>query len=260
MPTVSQYKKRITLGNNPTFKKMFGGGIEEKFGNIIEQAIDKVLPDILKAVVKEAMADDRVMNTIIATVYHSIRQPEDGVDGVDGKNGRDGVDGENGRDGKNGVDGRTPIKGLDYFNELDKQEFIENIKQSIEKLSGEEIVQLINDLPIEPSKQIDAKHIKNLPETKREGTKLGGGIARGGMKLAWNVVLEGSVNGTNTVFTIPASQPNPVDNKYIVEARGGFKSADNGDFTVSNSNRTITFTQAPPNGSNQPRIAIYQAH
>lgn len=119
--------------------------------------------------------------------------------------------------------------------------------------TGGQIVSKINGLPIEPAFQIDARHIKNLPKASGKSVSL----ARGGLKLVWNVQLSGDVNGVNTVFTIPASQPDPKDSKYLVSARGVLKDVDSGDFTISSNNRTITFAVAPPNGSARPRIPLY---
>lgn len=119
--------------------------------------------------------------------------------------------------------------------------------------SGEQIVSKINGLPLTPDQQIDAKHIKNLPKGDAKST----GLHRGGIKLVWNTQLTGTVNGTNAVFTVPASLPSPKDSKFIVAARGVLKDTDSGDFTVSTDNRTITFAAAPPNGSSQPRIILY---
>lgn len=68
-------------------------------------------------------------------------------------------------------DGKTPEKGVDYFTESEIQEVKKEIIDSI-NIDGEEILQKINALPIEPELQIDAKRIKNLPEFK--GTVYGG--------------------------------------------------------------------------------------
>ena len=119
--------------------------------------------------------------------------------------------------------------------------------------AGEDVVKAINNLPLTPDKQIDARHIKGLPQASVEL----GSIHRGGLKIQWNTKLDGTVNGTNTVFTVPATLPDPKDDKFIVSVRGVLKTADAGDFTASNSNRTLTFTSAPPDGSDSPRIIIY---
>lgn len=58
-------------------------------------------------------------------------------------------------------DGRTPTK----------EEIVALIQQVIPKpieVTGESIVDMVNGLAVEPSKQIDARHIKNLPIVKSE--------------------------------------------------------------------------------------------
>lgn len=51
--------------------------------------------------------------------------------------GADGKDGANGADGKDGADGYTPIKGTDYFTEVDKQELVQLVLESLP--SAEEV-------------------------------------------------------------------------------------------------------------------------
>lgn len=160
-----------------------------------------------------------------------------------------------------GKDGKSPTKAevrtaiRDIFDAEKASLIIEH------EVKGNEIVNAINDLEIIPSKQIDAKHIKNL-KSRREGERLGtrGMLNRGGLKLVWNVQLNGTIDGSNTVFTVPAASARPVDDKFIVASRGVLKDTDSGDFTVSADNRTVTFTSAPPKGSAGPRIIVYQAH
>lgn len=195
---------------------------------------------------------------------------------------RDILKGDPGKPGKPGEPGRTPVKGVDYFDgepgkpgapgkngenffthEQEKQflaMIVDEVLTGVKK-DGASIVDAVNGLEIKPEFQIDASHIKNLPEVtiaeSKKSVKMYGSIHRGGLKLIWNTQLEGTMNGVNTTFTIPASLPDPKDNRFIVSARGVAKDIDSGDFTVSNNNRTITFTVAPPNGSARPRIQLY---
>lgn len=81
-----------------------------------------------------------------------------------------------------GKDGYTPIKGVDYFDGqpgkdavFDSSELIKELISEIPKpqeyeLSGVDVVNVINDLPVEVEYQIDARHIKNLPEMKASTT------------------------------------------------------------------------------------------
>jgi len=165
--------------------------------------------------------------------------------GERGEKGDAGPQGISGLDGKDGKDGITPIAGIDF-------PIPENGKDGIE-IEPIEIVKKINSLPLDKDRMIDAKHIKGLPDTKLKGTDL----FRGGLKLRWNTQLDGTVNGTNKVFTVPTSQGAPKDDKFIISARGVLKTSDAGDFTATNGNRTITFASAPPDGSDAPRIILY---
>lgn len=168
-----------------------------------------------------------------------------------------------------GNDGYTPVKGRDYFDGKpgkngenfftpeQEAQFLRIIVGDVlkdVKSDGKSMVSAINNLDVTPELQIDAKHIKNLP--KQVGAT-STPLHRGGIKLIWNTELDGIINGVNTIFTVPTSLPDPKDDKYIVEARGTVKSVTSGDFAISNSNRTVTFTVAPPTGSARPRIVLY---
>jgi hypothetical protein len=268
MSTVAELKKEIIfkrkLKKDPmsvlpdtaeSFKKM-----EYLMSQHLNGAIEKILPDVLGDAIREVLKDRSFLNSVIVGVVTRIPVPEDG------------------EDGKNYVltdeDKKViaesihvpivekviekietirerPVLRTDIIKEVTKEVLLDKTE------TGEDMVKKINALEIKPELQIDASHIKNLPV--REGAKLGG-IARVGLKLIWNTVLTGTVNGVNTVFTIPSTLPAPVDDRYLVEARGVIKSVDGGDFTISNSNRTVTFTSAPPTGSNSPRVILYQSH
>lgn len=56
-----------------------------------------------------------------------------GKDGIDGKDGRDGTDGKDGVDGKDGEDGKTPIYGTDYFTEAEKNAFVNEVLNSLQR-------------------------------------------------------------------------------------------------------------------------------
>lgn len=187
--------------------------------------------------------------------------PMDQLEGPQGKVGKMGGKGDTGKEGKQGKQGPPGPKGEDAEIPVEmmegiKAEIMEKLTMpdmpDIPDLTAELIVEKINSGEV----KIDWSKIKNAPDLKRAGTKMGS-IHRGGLKIIWDTQLEGAVNGVNKVFTLPASLPDPKDNRYIVSARGVLKTVDGGDFTVSNKNRTITFTAAPPNGSDAPRIVLY---
>lgn len=75
---------------------------------------------------------------------------------------------------KDGEDGYTPVKGVDYYTDEEIKELKDDLSKSIPlELTGEKIVDKINELDLTPENQIDASHIKNLP--KPEIVK-GGGV------------------------------------------------------------------------------------
>src|SRR3990167_5084544 len=112
-------------------------------------------------------------------------------------------------------DGVSPVAGVDYPDFVQVQEILQvelrklpkydeaavfqKIKTAFPKIEvkGEDIVREINQLPIQPEFQIDAKHIKNLPKAQRRG-KLGGGSGGGNVT---ELAATGAVDGTNVAFT-----------------------------------------------------------
>lgn len=120
---------------------------------------------------------------------------------VKGKDYFDGYTPKKGKDYFDGKDGYTPRKGKDYFDgkDADEKEVVKQvlskikipkpetvdeesiIKKTLERvkipepfvLSGEEVVNEINKLPVTEDKQIDAAHIKNLPEVIGRGGGFG---------------------------------------------------------------------------------------
>lgn len=281
MASVSEIKKGIVfrkkLKEDPIkaleqLVKETGGGIrfdEAFFNKAIGEAIAKVIPEVVKELLITLIQSEEFAQAVVAEAVKVIRVPKDGDDGRTPKKGEDYF---TEAEKRAFLKKATPKKGSDYFTENDVREIVDRARpiagvdfkvpkgdkgdpgEDGTELSAEEIVKKINSLEIKPSKQIDAKHIKNLPKfMERVGTQL----FRGGLKLIWNTKLDGTVNGTNTVFTVPAGKPDPKDDKFITSVRGVLKTSDAGDFVASNSNRTITFTTAPPNGSDSPRIILY---
>lgn len=245
MATVAEHKKLIQLRRE--LKRNPLGALQGISGSKFEDIVVRAL----KSVVAEVLENEEVIDALATEALKRVRQPQDGppgpegprgLPGPEGPQGPQGPPGERGPEGPQGKDGKTPVKGVDYFDGKDGTE-----------IEGKEIVQKINNLPTEGDKQIDWKHIKNAPDLRRLGAR----IHRGGLKLVWNTKLDGDVDGSNKEFTVPSSQPDPKDSKFIISVRGVLKTEDAGDFTTSSDNRTITFTTAPPDGSDAPRIILY---
>jgi hypothetical protein len=243
MTSVAEYKKQML------FKRKLKEDPLGAMGNM--GSMNEVLINAFKQVAAELLQNDDFILKIAAQAFERIATPKNGNNGKDGLDGRDGVNGVNGKDGKDGRNGKDGVNGRDGKQGLMGMQGISG-KDGTE-VKGEDIVKKINNLPLDKDKMIDAKHIKGLTEEKTKGTDL----FRGGLKLLWNTTLDGTVNGVNKVFTVPAELPDPKDDRFIVSVRGVLKTSAAGDFAASNGNRTITFTNAPPNGSDSPRIVIY---
>lgn len=298
MSKVEDFKKIIRSQRGSkrggiTLNQLFGGDVKpDIYSERIFSKIDEILPDILNEVVVKLVSNDLVWDLVISGLKEKLRTPEDGHTP---KVGTDYFTPRERRELINDIQSKikTPKKGVDFFTNKELGEVVDQVVAKLEskktiktnngqsmklglikdvdylmpdtirelikkgKISGAEIVALINALPIRPELQIDEKHIKN--KDPRKGANMGG-VHRGGLKLIWNTELEGTINGVNAVFTIPSNLPAPIDDKFIVSARGVLKTEEANDFTVSNSNRTITFVDAPPDGSERPRIIIYHGH
>lgn len=117
-------------------------------------------------------------------------------------------------------DGKTPIKGVDYFDgvSVNKDEVVSEILSTIKlpeyeifnlEEKGEQIVNEINALPLEEEYQIDASHIKNLPENK-------GGF--GGMSKAYADTLYTKFYEGASNITVSSTEPtNPTLNDLWVD-------------------------------------------
>ncbi len=217
-----------------------------------EEAIHKAMLEVATEFLDRLVLDPSFIEEVASRIVENVPKPEDGKEGPQGKKG------DKGDKGDRGEKGEKPVAGVDYPLPKDGEDGRDGTDAD---LGGGEIVSRINSLPVEgkeaEGKKIDASHIKGLPKIIDSKFKESVPLFRGGLKLVWNSQLEGTINGVNTIFTLPAGLPDPKDGRYIVSARGALKDADSGDFTVSNSNRTVTFTTAPPTGSARPRIILY---
>lgn len=248
------------------FAKQMGASIERFAQQMSEKIAERILQNedvmyelaqitfrmIDQAKIKGDKGDSPTENELKALIKPLIPPPEKGEPGYTPRKGVDYFDGEPGKNGE------------DFFTPEQRDLFLADLVNRVltdPSFSGVGIVDKVNALEIKPEFQIDASHIKNLPEVtieeSKKSVKLYSGIHRGGLKLIWDTDLEGTIDGVNTVFTLPAALPSPKDGKYLVDARGVAKTARSGDFSISNNNRTVTFTIAPPSGSARPRIVLY---
>jgi len=175
---------------------------------------------------------------------------KDGLDGTDGVDGTDGLDGTDGTDGKDGYtpvkgkdyfdgkDGYTPVKGKDYFDGNIKDLSPQEIRDALEALvKGEKLsIQSIEDL---------GEIIEELRKFKKElGSGGGGGFTSPIYNFVDDEVPAGTINGTNTVFTV-ARLPFRGSLKLY---RGGARQRVTEDYTLSADQKTVTFLIAPQVG------------
>jgi hypothetical protein len=158
--------------------------------------------------------------------------------------------------------GMTPIAGVDYpsYEEItkmvsaeaakwpkyDENSILEKIKATYPKLEikGEEVVKLINALPIRSELQIDAEHIKNLPRMVQAQTKKSIGRAGGGGDLVYSYPI--TSDGTKT-YSVPYNRKSiglfQNDTPPILTEGDGFS------ITVARTSITMLCDNAPQIGS-----------
>lgn len=95
---------------------------------------------------------------------------------------------------KDGKDGRTPIAGIDFKIPKDGEPGKNGSPDT-----GEQIINKVNELPIKPEFQIDAKHVKNFPEKviERITKRIGGGVSVDYKDLS------SQLNGSIKTFVLP---------------------------------------------------------
>lgn len=92
------------------------------------------------------------------------------------------------------------VKDGEDGKDADEELIVETVLARIpkpEEMSGESIVDKINDLSVDPENQIDAAHIKNLPEMARQ--MVGGVVARNIYQMG-DVVLDSLTDGEALVW------------------------------------------------------------
>ena len=148
-----------------------------------------------------------------------------GSEGPPGPAGPMGVAGPRGLEGKQGLPGLTGKPGKDA-KALD--------------LTGTKIIALVNALS-QTAEKIDASHIKNLPLGATDWKRYQ--VSGGGTSMIFNETPTGSINGSNTSFTL-ANVPKSGSTMLFL---GGVLLTVTEDYTISG--RTITMNTAPPTGA-----------
>jgi hypothetical protein len=200
----------------------------DELKSVYEDKTKKILSELGSQIAKKEAGE--VIRGSIADITKKIQA------GIKIPEVKDGYTPVKNRDYFDGEDGKTPQKGIDYPSKAQIREMVSDcvmsettmlegemeakhkkhsveIKMLVEKikkdfpkfeLKGEDIVREINSLPITPDKQIDAKHIKNLPKVKVDGKKrLGRGTGTFGSNVQYYDLTD-QCNGVTKSFTIPA--------------------------------------------------------
>ena len=181
---------------------------KEKLNTLIEEVKEAVLDEVMEEL--EKMFEDFANGDFSA--FSALRENlmgDQGPKGDKGDEGKPGGQGAPGLMGKDGNPGRDANKA-EIISEVLMQ--IPDPKPGIDGQdgtsgspdTGEQIVNKVNDLPIESVKQIDVEHIKNITQLikryVKEMTSQLGEVAGGG-----GITLEtptGTVNSVNTVFYV----------------------------------------------------------
>lgn len=139
--------------------------IDEKINDTAKE-IDLKLSEIqedLKKKLEEELIYEVDEQKIVQSVLSKVEIP-DPIPGKDGKSGKDGKDYILTKNDKEEIASFIEVPIVEKV--VEKTEIIKEIP---EEITGENIVDKINELEIKPEKQIDAKHIKNLPKVENIG-------------------------------------------------------------------------------------------
>lgn len=152
------------------------------------------------------------------------------------------------------ISGKTPKAGVDYptYSEIetvvrlqvdtlpkyDEEAVITALKTQFPKieLTGKDLVKEINMLPLTPEFQIDARHIKNLPQGGKKAKQSGAGKGAG-LGTAAVLTTTGTIDDSNVTFVF-AEEP------AVLLINGGMYRKTGGSITWTYSAGTVTLSQA----------------
>ena len=183
---------------------------ERELRLLVEKSIDKIKHQLKGE--KGNPPDKREIEQIVRSVFEDLSPSLKGEKG-------DFIKGEPGIPGPKGDDGSPDTP--------------EQVRDKLIKLIGED--------------RLPASAIKDLDKIAERVVLMGGDRGRRNY-LKNNVVPTGTINGTNTEFTLP-SQAKLDSEKVFVNGQRMRKGSAN-DYTMNNANTKITFNTAPPTGSN----------
>lgn len=185
--------------------------IEEKLDSTMEAILVKLAEEKEQEKVTVSKMDNlpKELNSVVggfSTVFIKGEKGEKGDIGPRGPKGDKGDKGDDGKDytltntDKKEIASMVKVPVVEKVTEIIKEPiYTENIIEKALYESAEDIVSKINELPIDEDKQIDASHIKNLPEVVnrvgfgsmlKEAPK--DGLVYGRQNRAWVEVVSGA--------------------------------------------------------------------
>ncbi len=194
---------------------------ERQLEELVKQ-LENAIPGISKEMAKQVR--EKIYDDVSTFKGEKGNEGDKGEKGEQGEKGEKGEIGAKGIDGRDGIDGKTGEPGKD--GSPDKPE---DIAKKLNTLEEKVKIDVIKDL---------SKIIEDIKSNIRQRTKGGGGMG--------NILAEvpvGSINGTNTIFTLSTI---PKTNSLILLVNGQFQRI-NIDFTISG--KTITMLWNIPTGS-----------
>lgn len=232
---LEQSKKKVSIPMDGILSSMFGN-------------IDKVLTEAMEKAIDEFRSEaEQMTKTLIEEVQTKIEEVQIKVN-----------------ESESYVRSLKPSKGdkgdTYTLTDLDKKEIgrkitVPIVEKVIEKtevikelpivkevalpIEGKEIVDKVNELPIQPKFQIDWKHIKGIPQKLYDERKISGRLGRGTGHMGQIATLTSELNGSTKIFTIPANRRVIL----VVGTSAPFYFTPTTDYTVSGiDNVTLTFT------------------
>lgn len=207
MPTLEDTIKKLDLEMD---------GTEEKVMN----KIISILGDKLEEITSD-LAEEKVSQMVNVLKGPEGKQGLEGIRGIGGEQGLQGERGDTGERGPRGFPGTDGKDGIDGLSMKGKD------GKDGKSITKEEIKKMIQELLDKEPKQL-------------------GGFHRGGINMVFNEIPSGSINGSNTTFTLANTPKSGTEQLYLNGAR--LRSGAGNDYTISGG--TITTLVTPLTGDN----------
>ncbi len=229
----------LAKGNNAVIEKVL------EFDDVIDEHVTKINEAITKCDDASSKCEE-----VISDMKEKVSSLKDGVTPVKGVDYVDGQDyvltDRDKHDIASQIDVPTIERVIERTEVIKEVPMVTNeiVKEIINSETGEQIVDKINALEIEPELQIDIEHIKGLVEQlkKMEGNSNSNrgflGVPR---RPQWQQkVLTGAINGSNVTFTFEGKEPAQYSERIFLNY---IEQNPLTDYTIAG--RTIRYTVAP---------------